>query len=252
MLNLIKNCAILILALLSIFTQVKCNNNTNEFTGVKDLRLISKTKIRVSEPSGLTITYDNNFFWAVGDDKNKIYKMDKKSNILKSFDVAGEDLEGIAVIDSITLAVVLERTREVVIVDTTGKEMNRYKIDVKGRLNEGLEGIAYDRINRTFYVLNEKRPGLLLKFDAAFKEIFRKDLKLAKDYSDIYFAEEDTSLWILSDESKRIMKTDLSGNKILEYRINVVQAEGLVVDYKNKRIFVVSDKKEELYEFELP
>lgn len=252
MFNLIKNCAILILALLSIFTQVKCNNNTNQITGVKELKLISKTKIKVTEPSGLIITYDNNFLWSVGDNKSKVYKLDKNGNILNYFEVKGEDFEGITVIDSMTLAVVLERAREVVIFDITGNEINRFKIFIKGRLNEGLEGIAFDKINKKFYLVNEKRPGMLLKFDAAFNEIFRKELKLAKDYSDIYFAEEDTSLWILSDESKKIIKTDLSGNKITEYKINVAQAEGLVVDYKNNRVFIVSDVKQELYEFELP
>lgn len=252
MLKLIKNCAKIILALLSVFTLAKCNYNTKEITDVKELKLISKVKIQVPEPSGLTASYDNNFFWTVSDDKNKVYKIDKKGELLSSFDMSGEDFEGVTVIDSITLAVILERKREVVIVDTTGKELGRHKIDVKGKLNEGLEGIAYDPINENFYLLNEKNPGLLLKHDKYFKEKFRKELKLAKDYSDIYFVKEDTSLWILSDESKKIIKTDINGNKILEYKIDVVQAEGLVVNYKNKRVFVVSDKKEELYEFELP
>jgi len=44
----------------------------------------------------------------------------------------------------------------------------------------------------------------------------------------------------------------LNGNKLKEFFIEVDQPEGLVVDYKNKLIYVVSDKKEELYEFKLP
>ena len=252
MLKLIKNCAKIILALLSIFTLVKCNYNTKEITDVKELKLISKTKIQVPEPSGLTASYDNNFFWTVSDDKNKVYRIDKKGTLLSSFDLSGEDFEGIAVIDSITMAVILERKREVVIVDTAGKELGRHQINVKGKLNEGLEGITYDSINKDFYILNEKNPGLLLKYDKSFKEIFRKELKLAKDFSDINFVADDTTLWILSDESSKIINTDLNGNKIIEFKIKVVQPEGLVVDYKNKKVFVVSDKKEELYEFELP
>jgi len=34
--------------------------------------------------------------------------------------------------------------------------------------------------------------------------------------------------------------------------IKVEQPEGLVVDYKNREVFIVSDKKEELYKFKLP
>jgi len=39
---------------------------------------------------------------------------------------------------------------------------------------------------------------------------------------------------------------------IKEYRINVRQPEGLVVDYKNKKAYVVCDNTEKLYEFNLP
>ena len=115
-----------------------------------------------------------------------------------------------------------------------------------------MEGICYDSKTKNFYFLNEKRPGLLIKTDSTFKEIFRKELMFAKDYSDIFFSNDDNTLWILSDESKKIIQTDLNGNKILEFGINVEQPEGLVVDYKRKKIFIVSDKKEELYEFNLP
>jgi uncharacterized protein YjiK len=171
---------------------------------------------------------------------------------MKSFAINGEDLEGVTVIDSIYLAVILERTREVVIVDTSGKEIKRNKFNLTGNLNEGLEGICFDSKTKNFYFLNEKNPGLLIKTDSSFNEIFRKEIKIAKDYSDMFFSNEDNTLWILSDESKKIIQTDLNGNKIKEYLIDVEQPEGLVVDYKNKKIFIVSDKKEELYEFNLP
>ena len=136
----------------------------------------------------------------------------------------------------------MERTREVVVVDTSGKEINRKKFNIKGRLNEGLEGICYDSITKNFYFVNEKKPGLLIKTDSSFTEIFRREIKFAKDYSDIFFANEDSALWILSDESNKIIQTDINGNKIKEYGINVDQPEGLVVDYISKRVYIVSDK----------
>jgi len=210
------------------------------------------TPIKVPEPSGLTLSYDGKYFWSVGDSDSKVYKLDFNGSLIKSFTVNGEDLEGVTVIDSIFLAVILERTREVVIVDTTGKELKRKRLDLKGNLNQGLEGICFDSKTKNFYFLNEKHPGLLIKTDSSFNEVFRKKIKLAKDYSDIFFSNGDNTLWILSDESKKIIQTDLNGNKIKEYRINVEQPEGIVVDCKNKKVFIVSDKKEELYEFNLP
>ncbi|MFZ1518221.1 MAG: SdiA-regulated domain-containing protein [Ignavibacteriaceae bacterium] len=252
MIFIIKNYAIVILLLSIGLTQYKCNTNRQESPTVKKLLVQKMTPIKVPEPSGLASSFDKKSFWSVGDSDSKVYKLDLSGKILKSFSVSGEDLEGITVIDSKHIAVVLERSREVVVLDTSGNEIKRKKINLTGRLNEGLEGISFDTITKDFYLVNEKRQGLLLKTDSLFNEIFRKEIKIAKDYSDIFFAIEDTSLWILSDESKKIINTNLDGDKIKEYKIDVTQPEGLVVDYKNKLVYVVSDKKEALYIFTLP
>lgn len=252
MISIIKNCANTLIILLLALSQYKCNTNRQESPIARNLYLQKVTPIKVPEPSGLALSFDDNYFWSVGDSDSKVYKLDLSGNIVKSFIVNGEDLEGVTVIDSTNLAVILERTREVVVVDTSGKEIKRKKFDLKGKLNEGLEGICIDAIKGDFYFLNEKRPGLLIRTDNNFNEIFRKEIKLAKDYSDIFFSKDDNTLWILSDESKKIIQTDLNGKKIKEYKINVDQPEGLVIDSKNKKIFIVSDKKEELYEFKLP
>jgi len=247
----IKNCAKMIL-FLSLLSQYKCNTNLQESPPFEELLMQKMSSINVPEPSGLAISYDGNFFWCVSDSDSKVYKLDKNGDILKSFIINGEDIEGVTVIDSLRLAIVLERTREVVVLDTSGKELNRKKINLDGRLNEGLEGICFDVYSYNFYFVNEKHPGLLIKTDSSFTEACRKEIKMAKDYSDIFFAKEDTTLWILSDESKKIIHTDLNGIMINEYSIDVQQPEGLVVDYTNKKVYVVSDKKEELYEFKLP
>jgi len=248
----IKNCAITLFAVLLTLSLYKCNTNTQETPTAENLTLQKVIPINVPEPSGLAFSYDKKYFWTVGDSDSKIYMLNLNGKIINSFVINGEDLEGVSVIDSIHLAVILERTREVVIVDTSGNEIKRRKFEIEGRLNEGLEGICFDFSTKDFYLVNEKRPGLLIRTDSSFNEIFRKKIELAKDYSDIFFSNDDNTLWILSDESKKIIQTDLNGKKIKEYSIDVKQPEGLVVDYRNKKVFVVSDKKEELYEFNLP
>ena len=102
------------------------------------------TPISVAEPSGLALSFNKSFFWCVGDNDNKVYKLDKKGNILDFFTIAGEDFEGITIVDSTRIAIILERTREVVLLDSSGKELKRKKLDIKGNLNEGLEGICFD------------------------------------------------------------------------------------------------------------
>lgn len=252
MISFIKFYAIFVISILIALTQYKCNINRKESPVPKELILQKMTPIKVSEPSALALSFDRKYFWSVCDENSKVYKITKNGIVTNSFVINGEDLEGITVIGVNKLAVILERSREVVIIDTLGNEVSRKGFDLEGNLNEGLEGICYDSQNKFYYLLNEKNPGLLIKADSSLTELNRKEITFADDYSDIVFASEDNTLWILSDESKRIFKTDLNGNKIKEYYINVVQPEGLVVDYKNKLIYVVSDKKEELYEFKLP
>ncbi len=152
---------------------------------------------------------------------------------------------------TVPLAVVLERTREVVLLDTSGKELKRKTIDLEGELNSGLEGITYNPKKKNFYILNEKDPGLLLTLDQNLVEQKRDMLKFAKDFSGIFFDENDNTLWILSDESKRIFKTDLSGNPIEEFKIKVDQPEGITLNKARTKLFLVSDVTGNLYIFEL-
>lgn len=247
----IKFYASLILLVLVIICCNKSNINREDSPIVKSLKLQKVTSIKVPEPSGLCFSYDKKHLWTVCDENSTVYKIGLNGIIIDSFKVMGEDLEGITVNDPASLAVVLERARQVVIVDTTGKELSRFSFDLPGNLNEGLEGICYDNLNQNYYLLNEKNPGLLIKTDKNLRIIRKKEINFADDFSDIFYSAEDTTLWILSDESQKIIQTDLEGRLIKQFFVDVVQPEGLVVDYKNKYVLIVSDKKEKLYQFKL-
>ena len=236
---------LLILALCS-----SCSNDKTE-NSIKTLSFSVAEKIPVPEPSGLALSFDEKGFWVVSDENSKVYLIDSWGRVVKSFKVNGEDLEGITVIDDSTLAVVLERTREVVILDTSGLELKRAKLDFEGELNNGLEGISYDPEEKKFFVLNEKKPRLLITLDENLVEIKRDTLNFAKDVSGIYFDAVDKNLWILSDESQRIFKTDLSGNPIEEFKIKITQPEGITLNKARTRMYIVSDKTENLYVFNL-
>lgn len=238
--------SILLLAMLFSF----CSKSNTE-KSVKTLSFSVAEKIPVPEPSGLDLAFDETGFWIVSDQNSNVYLIDSWGKVVKSFKVNGEDLEGITVIDDSTIALVLERTREVVILDTSGKELKRAKLDLEGELNNGLEGISYDPEEKKFFVLNEKKPRLLLTLDENLNEIKRDTLNFAKDVSGIFFDAVDKNLWILSDESQRIFKTDLSGNPIEEFKIKITQPEGITLNKARTKLFVVSDKTENLYVFNL-
>jgi uncharacterized protein YjiK len=207
--------------------------------------------IPVPEPSGLDLSFNEKGFWVVSDQNSKVYLIDSWGNEIKSFEVNGEDLEGITVVNDSTLAIVLERTREVVILDSSGNELKRATLNLKGELNSGLEGITYNPEKKTFYILNEKNPRLLITLDENLNELKRDTIKFAKDFSGIFFDDNDNSLWILSDESQRIFKTDLSGIPIEEFKIKVAQPEGITLNKASTKLFLVSDVTSNLYVFDL-
>lgn len=220
----------------------------------KSLRKMSfslAVEIPIPEPSGIAISFNEKSFWVVSDENSTVYLINGWGKILKSFKVDGDDLEGIAVIDEKTIAVVLEKTREVVILDTSGSEIKRASINLKGESNSGLEGITYDSAAKKFYILNEKTPRLLLALDENLIEIKRDTLNFSKDVSGIFFDGRDNVLWILSDESQSLNQTDLQGNSIQEYKIKINQPEGIALNKNRSRLYIVSDKSGKLYVFNL-
>jgi uncharacterized protein YjiK len=227
-----------------------CSENKNEKT-VKKLSFAVAEKIPVPEPSGIDLALDETGFWIVSDENSTVYLIDSWGKEVKSFKVDGEDLEGITVINDSTLAVILERTREVVILDTSGLELKRVKLELKGELNSGLEGITYDPKGKKFYVLNEKKPRLLLTLDENLNELKRDTLNFSKDVSGIFYDSLDNTLWVLSDENQRIFKTDLSGKPIEEFKIKITQPEGITLNKARTKLFIVSDKTGNLYVFNL-
>jgi len=232
-----------------VLIAISCNNIKKE--KVKTLTFSISEEIPVPEPSGIDLSYNEKGFWIVSDQNSKVYLIDSWGKEVKSFKVNGEDLEGITVINDSTLAVVLERTREVVILDTSGKELKRSALDLEGELNSGLEGITYDTKEKIFYVLNENNPQLLIALDSNLVEQYRDTISFSKDISGIFFDDIDNTLWILSDESQRIFKTDLSGDPLEEFKIKIKQPEGITFNKTRTKLYIVSDKTENLYVFDL-
>lgn len=119
----------------------------------------------------------------------------------------------------------------------------------KSKGNNGLEGITFNPNDNIFYVLNEKKPGLLIKWTPEKGILSIYNLNFAKDYSGICYS--NNHLWIVSDDSAVITKCDLNGNLLEKYDIPIEKAEGVVVDENDKKVYIISDATEELFVFEL-
>jgi uncharacterized protein YjiK len=234
--------------LLFILFGCRSEQNINEN---KKLYLIEESKLSVPEPSGLAYTFNKDGFWTVSDENSSVYLLNLEGKVIEKFKVDGKDLEGITVIDEKTIAVISERTGEILILDTNGNEMSRMNLEIKYEENLGLEGITFNRSNKLFYLVTERKPGLLIKTDEKLNIISADTLKFAKDYSGIFFDEKENSLWILSDESQLVAKTDLNGNVIEKFETKIDQAEGICIDDAREKIFFVSDRKEKFYVYSL-
>ena len=236
----------LIIAILFVLTAFAgCIKEKEEKPGDK-ITLLGRYDIPVMEPSGLTLTSDQNGFWTVSDEDSTLYKLDSYGKIIKRITVNGFDLEGVTVINEATLAIVLERSREIVILDTAGTELKRVKINLEGELNSGLEGITYNESIKHFYIVNEKNPPLVIELDGDLNEVRRDTIKFAVDVSGIFYDENDGLLWILSDEDQMVVKTDVELNIIAKFKISVLQPEGITINSNGDRMYIISDIEEKL------
>jgi len=89
------------------------------------LSYVGAYAISVPEPSGLAMTQDNRGFWTISDETSTIYRLDSEGNVAQTIEVDGFDLEAVTLIDDTILVVLLERTREMLFLDTSGKELKR-------------------------------------------------------------------------------------------------------------------------------
>jgi len=248
--KLISKQIFLILSLAFIFTGLltlsSCNKDND--SSIKPDK-IADYGINIKETSGLAFGPGKNTLLTVSDNTGKIYELDLKGNILRTLSYKGDDLEGVTFNDeTMEIAVVEERKRQIVIVDyNSGTELRRYDIDIEENdVNKGLEGISWNRNNGCYYIVNEKNPSSLLVWKENEGIINRFDLNLGSDNSGI-FVDDNNSLWILSDESQTLYKCNLNGEQEESYSISTYKPEGVVVDTDKGLIYIVRDLFSKLF-----
>jgi uncharacterized protein YjiK len=248
-----KRIVLSILILLGLVIVIYCNifNKTNQ-RATATLSPIDIISLKIPEPSGLHFDNKTNSLWIVSDENSTIYNVNLNGQILSKIVVDGLDLEGITIIKDSILVAVLERDRAILFLDKKGKELKRIKVDLRGKPNSGLEGIAFKPIKNSFFVVNEKKPGLLLEIDSVGKTISKNELNFASDYSGLFFNPSENILWITSDEDKAIFKCTASGKLIKKYNIEIEQIEGISINLEKSLLYIISDPLEKLFVFELP
>ncbi len=215
------------------------------------LKLVSEYKLKAPEPSGLALTKDGKHLWIVSDHNSTVYLIALNGKIENKFVVNAEDLEGVAVVNDSTIAIISERSGEILLMKKSGIEITRKKLYFDGKNNLGPEGIAFNPKNKRYFVVKEKNPEILIELDENFKVVKRTNINFADDLSGLDFSLASNTLWIISDESKMIAKCSIDGVVLEKYKVRIDQIEGVAVDEVNKKIYIVSDKEEKLYVFEI-
>jgi len=244
----------------------------------------------LNEPSGLSLNADGTALYTVSDDTKAIYCMDLEGRVSlrESLFVSVSDLEGLALSsDGQQLFAVQEDTNSVISIDLASRrELQHSPLESMANYasvamhfpsepdNKGLEGITVNSTNQHVFVVKEGRPGLLIELDAECSTILSSRLlttangfshpKLGPrrlDFSGLSYDSQRDTLWIASDKGQCLFHYDWNRDRVLQ-RLDLMldpegkskrvrKAEGIAVDSKRGRVYVVSDRDAELYVFQL-
>jgi len=241
----------LVFLFLSIFL-FSCKKESEE-DNKETLTILNSYSIDVKEPSGLTFDKSRNILYTVSDNSNKIYKLGLTGTVFQEYNYVGEDLEGICIDKDKNLVLVEERKRQIVEYNTSTKESKFHNLEIEvNEANSGLEGITFNSKDNTFFVLNEKNPGLLLVVDQSFKIEAKYNLDFASDYSGICYDANEDLIWVVSDQSKTLTKCQKNGDMIKQYRLSIDKVEGIAIDAIENVFYMISDSRDELYKIDIP
>lgn len=249
--------------LLTILLLIGCKTDSDLNGSAEKLTLISvHDLINIEDPSGLTLDMSGDFLWTVSDDAGGlVYKITFQGDIIGALSYRGNDMEGITMNPNDgTLWVAEERLRQIVQLDRQGEVLQRVDVPVEiTNENDGLEGVAIDPVTEHFYIVNEKLPAEFIELDKQFEVVrrvridsnskFHSNFRM-DDLSGIFYESKKREFWIVSDESMKIIVTDFELNPLRSYELGRRKFEGIAVDIRVGRVYLVNDEENRLYVYE--
>ncbi|WP_196885860.1 SdiA-regulated domain-containing protein [Aureivirga sp. CE67] len=216
-----------------------------------DLKLLEVYDLEIKEPSGISISSDQNTLFIVSDNDGGIYETTLSGEVLSRIMLDVIDLEGVTFDKKENLFwIISENKRKLYAVNLEGEIVEKHKISGKQKhKNSGLEGICYNPNDDYLYMVNEASPKQLLQVSKKGEVENTMKLPFTKDVSGI-FCDDDNSFWIVSDESEALIHLSHDGTLLKEYELPIHQAEGVVIS-NDRKVYIVSDAENRLYEFQL-
>lgn len=223
------------------------------------IRLLSVQALPIIDPSGLDLHSDPNYLWTVSDEPmGEIYRITTGGQIVEVVPYAGEDMEGITYDPQTdTVWILEERARLMKQIDRQGNILQTRSINIgQPNENDGPEGITLNLLNRNFFVANEKNPRVIMELNPDLDIIrttfinFEPPFDIT-DISGLFHEPIRDELWILSDESRKIVVTGTDLVPRYHFNLDIVKPEGIAVDFARRRLYVVCDAQNRLYTYKL-
>jgi uncharacterized protein YjiK len=185
----------------------------------------------------------------ISDNSPAIFKIDTLGQVLSSIPVTAQDIEGVALSPNADTIYVVEETPSLVSTFLSNStKLSSFSVMVRTLPNHSLEGITIDNQGHVF-VINEKSPMMMLEFSGQ-TELSRIQLGYTTDISDICYDGDADCFWIVSDESKMVIKITKAGALLGAWSTPVLQGEGIAII--GNRLYIVSDVEAKLYVFVKP
>lgn len=208
----------------------------------------------ISEFSGLCQGKTADTFLAISD-KRGIFEINKEGNILRKLPLSENiDFEAIT-INPVNNDIYLADEGNMRIFKLSEDERSLLPVTeihiIGGVVNKGLEGVAYG--NGVLYIVNQESPSILIKYEInSGKETDRIAINYVQQLSDIFYDNNDNSLWICDSKLKKVFHTDLNGIVIDYQSIDYVKkAEAILVDRQAGIIWIGCDQTGFLYKINL-
>lgn len=227
-----------------------------------------------SNASGISYNPDTNTLFAISNSPTYMVELDKRGRELRKITLDGfHDTEDLTYLGQGRFAVVEERRRSVAIVHIDAHTQSVNRTDsrsitlpaVNGENNKGFEGIAYDPVAQSLFVVNEDEPRQLFRIDGFVDPEARQvtishpwdmeDNTLGKrDLSGVHFDLDTGHLLVLSDDSHSLTESTLTGEVVSRLSLSgsfwsrsragldhhVPQAEGVAMDDEGQ-LYILSE-----------
>jgi uncharacterized protein YjiK len=239
----------------AFYENIELKNKFNELNFIKNGK-------NPNDLSGVTWSPETRSYFLILNKLGLVYETDENFSLKRTITIAGigdseeivylgmQDEEGqnfpeVAISDEsgrISILTITEKS-----IYDAKKDAHQFTINVNNESwgNKGIEGLAYDKVNKIFYAGKEIAPMAVYKFqrpnDSSIKiikpTILFSDNQLKKhitDISGLFFNQETQRLMILSHESSSLLDMKEDGQLVNRYNLSKYITKGLFKSLKSQ------------------